>query len=352
MDKPIIGITQGDINGIGFEIILKALTDPMILDICTPVIYGSPKVAAYYRKQLEMQNFNLNLITEASSAAHHKVNIINTSTDDLKVDTSRNSLEAGKAALSALEAAVKDAKEGKIAAIVTAPINRQAYGEQEEFKFIGHTEYLEQQFEAQGKSLQLMVGEVMRIASLTGHVPVSQVPSLITIDAIVEKVHILQHVLRRDFGINKPRIAVLGLNPHADSEEPQREELEIIRPAVKRLNDEKILCFGPLMADMLFGTGQFTRYDAILAMYHDQGMIPFKTLSMDAGVRMSANLPIIRTAPTHGTRYDIAGKNEASEESLRNALYLAVDTVHNRRTYDESTANPLKVSPASPRRER
>lgn len=335
MDKlPIIGISQGDVNGIGLEMILKTLSDPMVLDICTPVIYGSPKAAAFYRKNLELQNLNLNQITDASDASAKKINIINTSDEDLKVDIARATPEAGKAALSALQAMVEDAKNNKIDAMVTAPINREAYAEGE-LPFKGHSQYLQ---ESTGEeALPLLVNEIMKIATATGHIALSKVPGCLTQELIIKKVKQINEALRRDFTIAKPRIAVLALNPTM-----QDEEENVIRPAVKRLNDEGLLCFGPHIASLLFRSKEFTRYDAILAMYHDQGQIAFNAISMDAGVNYTSNLPIIRTAPIRGTEYEIAGKNEASEESFRNAIYLAVDIIKNRKNFDEANKRPLK----------
>lgn len=334
---PLIGISQGDINGIGFELILKTLADPMILDICTPVIYGSPKAAAFYRKSLELQNFNLNQIGNATEANAKKVNIINTSDDELKVDIARATPEAGKAALSALKAMVEDAKNGVIDAVVTAPINREAYSESE-MPFYGHSKYLEENTGDGQKALPLMVNEVLKVANVTGHIAVSQIASTLTQELIIEKATQLNNSLKMDFAIAKPRIAVLSLNPTAQGVE----EDEIIKPAIKRLNESRVECFGPLMAGVLFKSGQFTRYDAVLAMFHDQGQIAFNAISMDAGVNFTANLPVIRTAPMRGTEYEIAGKNEASEESFRNAVYLAVDILKNRKAFKEANKNPLK----------
>lgn len=339
---PRIGISQGDINGIGYELILKTLSDPMIMDICTPVIYGSPKIAMLYRKSLELQNFNLNQIEKAEDASEKKINIINTGDEDIKLDIAKSTPEAGKAAIAALSAMTKDAIGKKIDAMVTAPINRGAYNDND-IKFYGHNIFLQEAVGNNEKALPLMVNEVMKVATLTGHIALSEVSKQINQELIIDKVKILNSVLIKDFGIVKPRIGVLGLNPHPEEAPENSEEETIIRPAIKRLNDANILCFGPLTASILFGSGQFTRYDALLAMYHDQGLVPFNAISMDAGVKYTANLPIIRTAPMRGTEYEIAGKNEASEESFRNAIYLAVDTIRNRKSYETATANPLPV---------
>lgn len=343
--RPVIGLTQGDINGIGFELILKTLADPMILDICTPVIYGSPKVAAFYRKALELQSFTFNLITSASQVVAGKINILNTSPDDIKVDVSKPTMESGKAALQSLDAAIRDAAAGNLAAIVTSPINRNAYESEADgqtLAFPGHNTYLEQQLSAAAQAIPLMVNEVLRVACLTGHAPLSKVPEMLTLDRVLSMVRRLNTTLKRDFAIQRPRIAVLGLNPHPDSDQPGKEEVEILKPAIKQLGDEGILCFGPLPADVIFGTGQFTRYDAVLALYHDQAIVPFRTLSMDEGVNFTAGLPVIRTAPLMGPEYDKAGKNEAREESFRNAIYLAIDIYRNRlQAIDDDSRTPV-----------
>jgi len=337
-----VGITQGDINGIGYEVIIKTLSDSQILEFCVPVIYGSPKVAAFHRKLLDIQSFNLNVIANASEIHTKRINIINCSDDEIKVELSQSSQAAGEAAFASLEAAVKDLKAGSIDALVTAPINRQNINN-EKFNFPGHTEYLEQEFGGKGDALMLMVNQVMKVAILTGHAPLSKVTSLITEELIIKKATTLCNILTQDFGIRKPRIAVLGLNPHAGKDGLLgSEEKDIIVPALKKLDEKGIICVGPLSADSFFGSGHFARFDAVLAMYHDQGMTPFKAISMNMGVNFTSGLPIIRTAPIHGTEYEIAGQNIASEESFRQALYLACDIYHNRKLYKEITNNPLK----------
>lgn len=337
-----IGITQGDINGIGYEVIIKTFSDPQILDLCIPIIYGSPKVAAFYRKLLDVQTFNLNVINSVSEAHFKKINIINCADDDLKVEIATSTQEAGRAALASLDAAMKDIKDGLIQALVTAPINRKNMSS-EKFSFPGHTEYLEDQLGKKGESLMLMLNDNLKIALLTGHTAINKISASITQELIVKKVKILNQILVDDFGIRKPRIALLGLNPHASENGMLgEEESNVIVPAIKQLNEAGYLCVGPLVADSFFGSGHFSRFDAVLAMYHDQGMIPFKSLSMNMGVNYSANLPIIRTAPIHGAEYEIAGQNIASEESFRNAVYLACDIYHQRKITKEISSNTLK----------
>lgn len=324
-----IGITQGDINGIGYEIILKTLDDARILEFCTPILYGSPKVAAYHRKNLEI-TLNLNLITNAAEANEKRVNIINCNDDEIKVELARSTDEAGKAAYLALEKATQDLKSGAIDALVTAPINKKNI-QSDEFTFPGHTEYLEEKFGNKGEALMLMVNDFMRIAVVTGHIPITKVAQAITTEKIVEKIHQLNDALKQDFMLTKPRIAVLGLNPHAgDDGVIGDEEKTIILPAIEKVLQEGIICVGPLPADGFFGASNFHHYDGILAMYHDQGLIPFKALSMDSGVNYTAGLSVVRTSPAHGTAYDKAGQNLANESSFREALYLACDIVNNR----------------------
>lgn len=325
-----IGITQGDINGIGYEVILKTLEDNRILELCVPIIYGSPKVAAYHRKALEL-NQNLNLINSAADASDKHVNIINCNSDEVKVELSQCTQIAGEAAFQAIEKATADLKSGAIDAIVTAPINKKNI-QSAQFTFPGHTEYFEQTFGKKGDALMLLVSDRLRVAVATGHVPVSKIAQTLTKELILNKIKILNNTLKKDFNIERPRIAVLGLNPHSgDQGVIGNEEQEIIKPAVTEALENEIICVGPLPADGFFGSDDFTKYDAILAMYHDQGLIPFKLLSMDSGVNFTAGLSVVRTSPDHGTAYDIAGKNIASENSFRQALYTAIEIVRNRK---------------------
>lgn len=343
-DKLIIGITHGDINGIGYEVILKALNDTRVAEMFVPVIYGSSKVAGYFKKSLDLQTLNLNLINNASQANNRRVNLINCVDEEIKIETGRSTAEAGQAALAALERATVDLEKGLIHALITAPINKNNI-QSDTFNFPGHTEYLEEKFGEKSSSLMMLVSESLRVAVVTGHIPVSKVSGAITQDLIVKKLVILNDSLKKDFTIVRPRIAVLGLNPHAgDGGLIGNEEQEIIIPAMKKAEEQGVMCFGPYPADGFFGSNKFKKFDGILAMYHDQGLIPFKSMAMDEGVNFTAGLPIIRTSPDHGTAYDIAGKNLASEISFLHSIYLACDVHKSRKFYAEITANPLPIT--------
>jgi 4-hydroxythreonine-4-phosphate dehydrogenase len=351
-EKIIIGITHGDINGIGYEIILKALSDPQMLESFVPVIYGSAKVAAFHRKTLEMPGINFNTVNSINEINFKRINIINCIDDEIKVELGTSTEEAGKAAFIALERATEDLKNGYLHAIVTAPINKKNI-QSADFKFPGHTEYLEKKFTTGGSALMMLVNDVMRVAVVTGHIPVDQISTELNEELIFEKLIVLNESLKNDFSIVRPRIAVLGLNPHAGDEGViGTEEKTIIIPAIKKAEAKGIICVGPYPADGFFGSGNFSKFDAVLAMYHDQGLIPFKTVSMDSGVNFTAGLPIIRTSPDHGTAYDIAGQNIASEESFRQAMYLAHDIFKNRAWNQEISANPLKTELHNERNER
>ena len=342
-EKIVIGITQGDINGIGYEVILKTLSESRVLDAFVPVIYGSPKVAAFHRKQLDIQGINLNIINSVEELNPKRINIINCSDDEIKVELGRSTEEAGKAAFAALEQATEDLKKGALDAIVTAPINKKNI-QSADFHFPGHTEYLEEKFGTGTPSLMLLLNDVMRVAVVTGHIPVAEVSNALTKELITEKLLVFNKALKQDFMIVRPRIAVLGLNPHAGDEGViGDEEQKTIIPALKEAEKQGVVCVGPYAADGFFGSGQFSKFDGILAMYHDQGLIPFKTISMDSGVNFTAGLSVIRTSPAHGTAYDLAGKNMASEDSFRQAIYTACDIYQNRMINKEITANPLKV---------
>lgn len=343
-EKIIIGITHGDINGIGYEVILKAFSDTMILDLCTPVIYGSSKVMGFYKKHLDIQSVNYNQINSIQEVNIKRINLVNCVDDEIKVELGHSTEEAGKASLSALERATEDLKGGHIHAIVTAPINKHNI-QSDKFHFPGHTEYLDGKFGDNASALMMLTSENLRVAVVTGHIPVNQVAATITEELILKKLRILNQSLKQDFMIVRPRIAVLGLNPHAgDNGVIGDEEEKIIVPALKKAESENIQCFGPYPADGFFGAGRYKQFDAVLAMYHDQGLIPFKTIAMDTGVNYTAGLSVVRTSPDHGTAYDIAGKNEASELSLLAAIYLAKDVYRNRLQYAEMTANPLPIS--------
>jgi 4-hydroxythreonine-4-phosphate dehydrogenase len=337
----IAGISHGDINGIGYEVIIKALTDPGINDFCTPVVYGSPKVAAYHRKALNISNFSFNNIRSVEEAHPRKSNMINCLDDNSRVELGKSTPHGGEAALISLERAVTDLLSGKIDVLITAPIDKHNV-QSDNFHFSGHTEYLKSKAGAEDV-LMFMIGETMRIGIATGHVPLSKVPSLITGDLLIRKLKLMNQSLIYDFGIRKPKIAVLGLNPHAgDNSLLGNEDAEIITPAIQQAKSAGILAFGPFPADGFFGAGSFTKFDGILAMYHDQGLTPFKALSFDTGVNFTAGLPFVRTSPVHGTAFPIAGKGEASENSFRQAIFLACEIIKNRQTYDEMTKNPLR----------
>jgi 4-hydroxythreonine-4-phosphate dehydrogenase len=343
MDKKniVAGITQGDINGIGYEIIMKALSDQVITDLCIPVVYGSPKVAAYHRKVLNITGFNFNNVRSASEAHPRKVNLVNCLGDDIRVELGKSTPEGGQAALASLESAVSDLMGGNIDLLVTAPIDKHNI-QSDKFRFTGHTDYLRLKAGSQ-EALMLMISESMKIGFVTEHMPLRDVPGAITVSGVVSKLRILNRSLLQDFAIRGPRIGVLSLNPHAgDGGLLGNEEKEIIIPAILKANEEGILAFGPYSSDGFFGSGAFSRFDAVLAMYHDQGMGAFKALAFDTGVNFTAGLPVIRTSPVHGTAFDITGKNEASGNSMRQAIYAAVDIYRNREMYHEMLRNPLQ----------
>ncbi len=341
MEKDIIvGISQGDINGIGYEIIIKAFLDGRLAELCTPIVYGSPKVAAYHRKALNIENLNFNSIREPEEAARKKLNLINCLDDSVRVEFGQATEHSGEAAFISLDRAVADLKEGKIDILVTAPIDKHAI-QSEKFRFPGHTEFLQEKFEVT-ETLMLMVSDTIKVGVVTGHIPLKEVAGKVTTKAILSKLKLLNQSLIQDFGIRKPRIALLGLNPHAgDSGLLGDEETTVIAEALKKAADMDILAFGPFPADGFFGSGSFTKFDAVLAMYHDQGLAPFKAISFDEGVNFTAGLPVIRTSPPHGTGHNIAGKGEASENGFRKAVYLAIDIYRNRKMYSEIMANPL-----------
>ncbi|MBS2097763.1 4-hydroxythreonine-4-phosphate dehydrogenase PdxA [Carboxylicivirga linearis] len=341
-NKIKVGITHGDINGIGYEVIFKTLADNRIFESFIPVIYGSSKVAAYHRKALNIPNFSLNSIRNVDDAHNKRINIINCLDDNIRVELGKTTTIGGDAAFKALELAVTDLKEGKIDVLVTAPINKKNI-QSESFNFPGHTEYLEQQA-GDGKALMLMVSENMKVGVVAGHVALKDVPSKITKESILTKLRTLNETLVMDFSIRKPRIAVLGLNPHAgDQGVLGTEEQDIIIPALDEAKKEGIMALGPYPADGLFGSEQFKNFDAILAMYHDQGLAPFKALTFSKGVNYTAGLPFIRTSPDHGTAFEIAGQDKANFESFRQAVYLAIDVCHNRAENKELHKNPLKT---------
>jgi 4-hydroxythreonine-4-phosphate dehydrogenase len=340
MKKTKIGISVGDINGIGIEVIIKTFLDPQMMELCTPIVYGSSKTVSHYRKSLDIHDFSFNKIDDAKDANPKKANIIDCWNEEAQIDFGKSTPEAGKYAFVSLEAATKDLNEGKIDAIVTAPINKDNI-QSEDFKFSGHTEYLESK--STGESLMLMISENLKVGMVTGHIPVKSIANNISSDKIFGKIKVLNKSLIQDFAINSPKIAVLGLNPHAgDNGLLGTEEDEIITPAINNAKSIGLNVFGPYAADGFFGSGNYKKFDAVLAMYHDQGLIPFKSLAFGSGINFTAGLDIIRTSPDHGVAYDIAGKNIANEQSFRSAIYLAIDVVKNRIMDAEINENPLK----------
>jgi len=336
-----IGFTHGDINGIGYEIIIKTLTDLRIVELITPIVFGISKVASYHRKTLSLQDFNFNLIKRVDGANPRRPNIFNIHEREVKIDLGTSTEVGGEMARLSLESALDSLDHGEIDAIVTAPINKKNI-QSKDFTFPGHTEYLAHRYKV-SDYLMLMVSGGLRIGVLTGHIPLRDVSNALTEDLFMKKIRIMNQSLKRDFAIQKPRIALLGLNPHAgDNGLIGNEEQKVMTPAINRAQNEGILAYGPYPADGFFGSNNYTKFDGILAMYHDQGMIPFKTLAFDSGVNFTAGLPVIRTSPAHGTAYDIAGKDLADESSMRAAVYLACDIFKNRKYYDEATANPMK----------
>lgn len=342
-EKIIMGISQGDINGIGLEVIIKSFIDPQMLDICTPVLFGSNKTAAVHRKALNVEEFNFHQIRNLSEINHKRVNIINVYEEEVPVELGKQTADGGKYALKSLESACAALAEGKIHVLVTAPIDKENI-QSPEFNFPGHTEYLEKKF-SNGNSLMFLLSDTLRVAVVTGHIPVAEVAKSLSVDKIVSKISTLHKSLVHDFSIGVPKIAVLGLNPHAgDNGVIGNEEKEIIIPAINKVKENNILAYGPYPADGFFGNGTYKQFDAILAMYHDQGLIPFKTLAFNSGVNFTAGLSVVRTSPDHGTAYDIAGKNIASEESFRKAVYAAIDIYRTRKNNKEILSNPLKYT--------
>jgi len=300
-----VAITQGDTNGVGYEVVLKAFADPTILELCTPIIYGSAKIATYHKKALNLET-NFSTINKAEDARDGRVNLLVCHDDDTKVEFGQPSAEAGQAALYALDRAMTDYRSGLFDVLVTAPINK-ATIQSPSFHFPGHTEYIETSVGEGKKALMILMNDVLRVALVTTHLPIKDIAKAISKEAIIEKATIFHQSLRRDFRISCPRIAVLSLNPHAgDNGLLGAEEKDIIQPAIEQLAENGIQAFGPYAADGFFGSGSFNYFDGVLAMYHDQGLAPFKTIALDNGVNYTAGLPIVRTSPDHGTAYDIA----------------------------------------------
>lgn len=321
-EKPRIGITIGDINGVGPEVVMKALADNRMLSLVTPVIYGSSRVLTFYKKLLSLEEFNFSTVKAKGQYVHKSINLVNCWDDVIEINPGKATRETGAAALKALQCACAEIKEGLTDALVTAPIDKHTI-HSDEFPFKGHTEFLAREFGA-GDSLMFMVSENLKVGLVTDHEPISAVAGLINRGKVESKLQLMEQSLRRDFGISKPRIAVLGLNPHAgDGGLIGKEDEEVIKAVVSENRSKGKLVFGPLSADGFFGTAQYRQYHGVLAMYHDQGLIPFKTIAFENGVNFTGGLSIIRTSPDHGTAYNIAGKNQANEASMREAIFLA-----------------------------
>lgn len=341
-----VGITHGDTNGIGYEVILKALEDSRLCELCNIYVYGSMRVASFYSKACSLPPAQFTR-TERVPAEHSgNVNIINVVPEDLKIEPGTPSAAAGAAAFAALERAVADLREGRIDVLVTAPIDKYSI-QNPSFHFPGHTEYLQSSLATEedapdNEALMILCTDTLRVALATAHTPIAKVSEALTPELILDKLRRFDRSLRRDFGIHCPRIAVLALNPHAGERGLLgTEEETVIAPAIAQAQEERILAFGPYAADGFFGNESYRAFDGVLAMYHDQGLAPFKTIAMESGVNFTAGLPYVRTSPDHGTGYDIAGKGEASAESMRNAIYMAIDIYRNRCRYDEATSRPL-----------
>ncbi len=346
MEKLKIGISIGDVNGIGLEIIIKTLADNKIFDYCTPIVYGHTKVASFYRRATGVDELNFNVIDHPSKAIPKRANMINCWSEDVKIEPGVTNKEAGKYAFISLERATTDLLSGDIDALVTAPINKDTI-QSEDFKFPGHTEYLQERGGG-GDVLMFLVSDTLRVGVVTGHIPVSKVAESITTEKILSKLKLMDASLRNDFWLRKPKIAVLGLNPHAgDNGLIGSEETTTIIPAIEEARAADILAMGPYAADGFFANGTYMQFDGVLAMYHDQGLIPFKQIAFETGVNFTAGLSFVRTSPDHGTAFDIAGKNEASEVSFREALFSAIHIVKHRRETAVLNENQLAFSKLS-----
>lgn len=339
VNKIIVGISLGDLNGIGVEVILKTFEDNRMLDFCTPVIFGSSKIISFHKKALN-NSIQINEITSIDEINHAKLNLLNIWNEDVEVEIGKASKVSGEYAAKSLEYSVEQLKKNKIDVLLTAPINKETI-QSETFCFPGHTEFLEEKLD--GKSLMILMTNELKIGLITGHIPIAKVAETISPELIKEKVEIMHQSLRQDFGINKPKIAVLGLNPHCgDKGVIGKEEDLIIKPTIDQIKENGKLVYGPYSADGFFGSKTYEKFDGILAMYHDQGLAPFKALSFGNGVNYTAGLSEIRTSPDHGTGFDIAGKNIADPSSFKAALFTAIDVFKSRKEYKELTKNPLK----------
>ena len=337
-----IGISHGDINGVGYEVILKTFGDGRMYDFCTPVLYGSTKVASYHKKLLTSmpQEMVFTGIHDAAEAQDGKFNVVNLTPDEIKIELGKSTDVAGRLSRESLNRACADLKAGTIDALVTAPINKRNI-QAPDFDFPGHTEFLSHQFGS--SSLMLMVCDRIRIGIVTNHLALKDVPSTLTHNLLYDKIMLMNESLKRDFGITIPKIAVLALDPHAgDNGVIGDFDMKVIRPVIDEVQSKGVLAYGPFPSDGFFGSSEFNKFDGVLALYHDQGLIPFKLMSFTEGVNYTAGLPYVRTSPAHGTGYDIAGKDKASEQSFRSAVYLACQIMRNRQEYDELTADPLR----------
>lgn len=343
MNKIVVGITQGDSNGIGYEVIIKALSDPRILEQFTPVIYGSSKIFSFYRKTIpEIEHMDTNAISNAREAHPRRVNIVNCLPESAYAEPGQATPESAKAAISCLDRAVQDLKNGEIDVLVTGPINKKAMSTQG-FGFPGHTEYIQNAFGVKDVTM-LMVSSRIKVGVVTGHIPLKDVPSKITEEKILSKLRLINESLQKDFCIDKPRIAVLSLNPHSgDGGLLGDEEERIIIPAIRNAVAEGILAFGPFSPDGFFGLSHYENFDATLAMYHDQGLAPFKALSFEDGVNFTAGLPVIRTSPDHGTAFEMAGRDEADPLSMRAAIFTAIDIYRKREEYKKLQENKMQI---------
>jgi 4-hydroxythreonine-4-phosphate dehydrogenase len=340
-NKPIIGFSCGDINGIGIELILKVLSDSRVLEFCTPVVFANNKVLNFYRKTLPEVNINFSQVRELGKVNHKQINLFQSWEEEIAITPGEMNDTGGKYAVISLTQAAEALKSGLIHGLVTAPIHKKNI-QSASFNFSGHTPYLKQLFGGKDVAM-LMIAENMRIGLLTEHVPVKDIAQFITKESILSKLQVINQSLKKDFLITKPKIAVLGLNPHSGDEGLiGKEEIEIIKPAIKEAKQKDIFCFGPYSADAFFARGQYEKFDAVLALYHDQGLIPFKSLSLGEGVNYTAGLNAVRTSPDHGTAFDIAGKGLADETSTRQALFSCIDILHNRNEYSNQRANPLR----------
>lgn len=340
-----VGITIGDINGVGPEVIIKALYNDSVLDHCTPVVYGSSKVVSYHKNVVGLNDFNFSSVNSAQNLNTRKTNVLNCWDETVSITLGKATPDGGKFAYIALDRAVRDLKEGLIDVLVTAPFNKHAM-QLVDFPAPGHTEYLEKELD--GKGLMIMVSDTFRVAVVTGHIPISEVAENITTENVKGALKKLIKSLQVDFGIDKPKIAVLGLNPHASDEGLMgTEEQEIIQPLIMEMKNKGHFIMGPYSADGFFGSGLYNKFDGILAMYHDQALIPFKALSFGQGVNYTAGLSHIRTSPDHGTAYDIVGTNQANEQSMRKAIFLALDMYRERKDNEEASANSIKKEPKS-----